>query len=129
MSPPDDLDRLSHAELKGWLSGSGSRSSNCSEWWRLCAMRLLGSGWAGSAEPQAERHGAGDRATGKLQQAEAPEGQHAVEAYDRRGADRQGRCAAARLTLQRLQEFRGAGSGGPCACGEFPPRTLADSGW
>ena len=78
--------------------------------------------------PEAERHGAGDVASGKLQHSEAPEGQHAIKAYDRRGADYQGRCAAARLTLQRLHEFCGAGSGDPCACGEFPLRTLADCG-
>src|SRR5260370_41797873 len=98
---------------------------------QTCALPIScrsAQGRAGSAEHQAERHGAGDRAeaTGKWR-AEAAEREHAVEACDRRGADRH-RDLAAGLTLQRLYELPGARSGGPSACREFPLRTLADCG-
>src|SRR4029077_12081284 len=74
-------------------------------------------GWGNRAEAAVDR---GGRATA--------EGRQDIEAFDPRGADRQGRNATGRLTLQGLREFCRAGPGDPPAGGEFSPRALADAG-
>ena len=85
MPPPDDLDGLSHAELKGVV---------VKQWEQMVELQRLVAalrdeiarlkGWSGPAEPKAEWHGAGDRAeaTGNLRRAETPARRHAIEACD-----------------------------------------------
>jgi hypothetical protein len=133
MSPPEDLDRLSQAELKGLVvcqamgATRGAAAHGYGAAGRDCATERR----AGAAEHQAEWHGAGVRAegAGKLRRPKRPARQHAFEAHGRRGTDRQGSDAAIGVPLQRLHELRGAGSGDPFACRGFPLRALAAAGW
>ncbi len=82
---PDDLDRLSHTELKGLLV---KQWEQIVELQRMVAAlrdeiaRLMGG--PPRPEPHAERHGTGDRAktAGEFRRQQASAGEHAVEAFD-----------------------------------------------
>src|SRR5271156_6612322 len=132
MPPPDDLDCLSHAELKGLVVKQWEQMV---ELQRLVAAlrdeiaRLKGGPGRPNLKPSGMERGTEPKPPGNLRRAETPAGQHALEACDRRGTDRHGGRPTARLTLQRLHELRGAGFDDPSACGEFPLRTLAGAGW
>ena len=128
MSPPDDLDRLSHAELKGLVVKQWEQMV---ELQRLVAAlrdeiaRLKGGPGRPNLKPSGMERGTDPKPPGSPGERKRPEGQHAIEACDPRGTDRHGGRPTARFTLQRLHEFRGAGSDDPTACREFPLWILA----
>src|SRR5258708_34138292 len=127
--PPDDLDRLSHAELKGLVV---KQWEQIVELQRMVAVlrdeiaRLKGGPGRPNLKPSGMERGTEPPGSSSTQK--RPRGKHTFEACDRRGTDRRGRCPPARLPLQGLHELRGSGSGDPSACCEFPLRTLADPG-
>src|SRR5208282_5645336 len=130
MSPPDDLDRLSHAELKGLVIKQWEQMV---ELQRMVAAlrdeiaRLKGGPGRPHIKPSGMERGTEPKP--RVRRPQAPAGRHALEALDPRGADYQGGGAATWLAFQGLYELRGAGPGDPSARRELSLRALADAGW
>src|ERR1700693_4560832 len=129
MPAPDDLDRLSHAELKGLVVKQWEQMV---ELQRLVAAlrdeiaRLKGGPGRPNLKPSGMEQGTEPKPSGTSGGRKRPRGSTRSQLVI---DDRHGARPTARLTLQRLHELRGAGSGDPSACCEFPLRTLAGAGW
>jgi hypothetical protein len=102
MPPPAGLDSLSNADLKSLVLKlleeiSELRRTIAAQ--RDEAARLIR--WAGPAEHQTKRYGQGDGAEAVVEhwKRAAADGRQEIEAFDPRGADRQGHGPAEGLTL------------------------------
>jgi hypothetical protein len=132
MSPPDDLDLLSHAELKGLVIKLWEQVAELQR--TVAALRdentrLKGGPGRPAIKPSGMERGTEPKPPGTSGDRKRPRGSTRPKLSIHEGTDGQSGRAATRFPLQRLHELRGAGSGDPSACREFPLRALADAGW
>src|ERR1700688_584808 len=130
MPAPDDLDRLSHAELKGLVVKQWEQMV---ELQRLVAAlrdeiaRLKGGPGRPNLKPSGMERGTEPKPSGTSGGRKRPRGSTRSKLV----IDEQRTVTV--VAPPRGSRFKGytsgAGSGDPSACGEFPLRTLAGAGW